>query len=406
MIKRIVKQLTKRLGFEITRYSSKLNGKAIVSLKTENTCQGNVLLSYITDPFLLKEGEPVSNTHTHDGESLQIAKTFLKLGYNVDVIDYRDSTFVPQKAYSIFVSARTNFQRIAQKLNEDCLKIVHLDTAHWLFNNTAAYKRCLALQQRRAVTLESLTWVEPNWAIEYADCATVLGNTFTVNTYSYAQKPIYRLPIPTCTVYPWREDNNYNNRRNQFLWFGSRGLVHKGLDLVLEAFVEMPENHLTVCGPIQKDKDFEKTFYKELYQTSNIHTVDFVDVCSSEFVEIASKCIGLVYPSSSEGQSGAVATCLQAGLIPIISYESGIDVDDFGLVLKDCSIDEITSAIRMVSSLSGEELKLMSRKAWENGRANYTIEKFAEEYEKIVEKIVTDHRINRNVKIPGKVNVN
>ena len=35
-------------------------------------------------------------------------------------------------------------------------------------------------------------------------------------------------------------------------------MVHKGLDLVLEAFAGMPEYHLTVCGPVAKEKDFER----------------------------------------------------------------------------------------------------------------------------------------------------
>jgi hypothetical protein len=47
-------------------------------------------------------------------------------------------------------------------------------------------------------------------------------------------------------------------------------MVHKGLDLVLEAFADMPEYHLTVCGPIQKEQDFERAYYRELYQVPNI----------------------------------------------------------------------------------------------------------------------------------------
>jgi hypothetical protein len=31
--------------------------------------------------------------------------------------------------------------------------------------------------------------------------------------------------------------------------------------LVLNIFAEMPEYNLTVCGPIQKEKDFEKVYY-------------------------------------------------------------------------------------------------------------------------------------------------
>ncbi len=394
-MKKLIKKIFRNFGVEITRYTPDIHQRELITLKPEKGCKGNVLLCYVIEPFLLKEGKSIPNTHTHFWESLQIARTFLNLGYCVDVISYKNKRFTPKKDYSFFVAARTNFQRIAQLLNGDCTKIVHLDSAHWLFNGSSEYRRCLDLQQRKGATLKSFRSVKPNWSIEYADYATILGNNFTVSTYNYSQKPIFPLPVPTYNVYPWPENKNYETCRNHFLWFGGKGLVHKGLDLVLEVFAEMPDYHLTVCGPIREEKDFENVYYKELYKIHNIHTVGWVNVSSYEFSKITNGCIGLIYPSCSEGQSGAVVTCLQAGLIPVISYESGVDVHDFGVILKDCSIDEIKNSIRMVSSLSARELKLMSRKAWEFARANHKREKFTEEFKKAITKIKEVHE-NKN----------
>ena len=69
--------------------------------------------------------------------------------------------------------------------------------------------------------------------------------------------------------------------------------MHKGLDLVLEAFAGMPDHHLYVCGPLQQEKDFVKAFYTELYETPNIHAVGWVDLEGPEFLEIVNKCVGL-----------------------------------------------------------------------------------------------------------------
>jgi glycosyltransferase involved in cell wall biosynthesis len=392
MMKEMIKSIFRKFGLEVTRYIPDPR-EDFVSLKPQNVCRGNVLLALWIKPFLLKDGEPIPNTHSHNWESLQIAKTFLDFGYCVDVIDYHNSEFVPKKDYAFFVSFRTNFERIARRLNNGCIKIVHLDTAHWLFNSSTEYGRCLDLQQRKGATLRSFRSVEPNWAIEYADYATILGNQFTINTYRYAQKPIFRVPISTCAVYPWPEDKDFGNCRKNFLWFGSHGFVHKGLDLVLDVFSEMPDYHLYVCGPIQREPDFMKAYYKELYQTSNIHTIGWVDVSGPEFTETVNKSIGLIYPSCSEGGGGSVIICLHAGLIPIISYESSVDVDDsYGVILKDCSIDTIKNTVQMISSLPAEKLKLMSRKAWEFVRTNHTREKFAEEYKKIITHIIEVHR--------------
>jgi glycosyltransferase involved in cell wall biosynthesis len=393
MIKQIVKQFFKTFGIEIKRYRPRFNEGKVITLKPENISKGNVLLSYIIEPFLLKDEALVSNTHTHDWESLLIAKTFVSFGYSVDVIDYRDKTFVPKKEYAFFVSARTNLQRISELLSEDCLKIVHLDTSHWLFNNTAVYSRSLALQKRRGITLRSLEMklVEFNWAIEYCDFATILGNDHTISTYAYADKRIIPFSVPAITVYPLPEEKDYDAYRKHFLWFGSEGFIHKGLDLVLEVFANMPDYHLTVCGPIVGEKDFESVYYNELYSTPNIHTVGWVDISSPEFLKITDSCIGLIYPSCAEGQSGAVATCLQAGLIPIVSRESGFDVPDFGVILRECSHDEIKNSIQTLSGLSSKELRLMARNTWEYARLNHTRETYARNYEKFVGKITSPH---------------
>ena len=385
-VKQLVKAITQKLGVEVCKNENK-----IISLKPETKPKGNVLLSYTINPFLLKNGELFNNAHTCDWECCHIAKTFLKLRYCVDVIKYDNHKFIPKKDYSFFIDELTNMERIAPLLNKDCVKILHCVWAHWLFNNTAQYQRHLGLRKRRGVALKPRRLLKPNLGIEYSDYATILGNKFTINTYDYAQKPIYRIPISTQVLHPWPKDKDFENCKNHFLWFGSSGLVHKGLDLVLEAFAGMTDYHLYICGPVQKEKDFEKVYYKELYEAPNIHTVGWVDVGGPEFLEITSKCIGLIYPSCSEGQSGTVVTCLHAGLIPILSYESGVDVHDFGVILKDCSIEEIKNSIRMVSGRSIEELKRMSRKAREFARANHTREKFAEEYRNVIDKIISAH---------------
>ncbi len=367
--------------------------RRVISLKAQKPSQGNVLLSYIIEPFLLKPGQPVSNVHQNHWESLQMARIWLELGYSVDVISYKNNTFVPQKDYSFFIDVRRNLQRISPLLNKDCVKIFHIDVAHTLFNSYAELGRLLALQQRRGVTLSPRRFEMPNQGIEQADCAVILGNDWTISTFSYANKPIYRLPSSSELLVSWPEDKDFEACRKRFLWFGSHGLVHKGLDLVLETFTEMPEYHLTICGPIKREKDFENAFYKELYQTPNIHTIGWVDLSSPKFIEIMNSCVGAIYASCSEGQSGSVVTCLQGGLIPIISRECGVDVsDDFGVILKNCSIEKIKNSVQRIASIPVQELKQMSRKAWEFARKNHTREKFAQEYRKIVEKFISNSR--------------
>jgi hypothetical protein len=379
------------LGRSVLTSAREINSldKRFVSLKPNRASRGNVLLCYENKGFFLKSGERIPNDHTNRWEAVQIAQTFLDRGYRVDVISENNDWFVPAKHYSFFVGNRINFDRIADSINHDCVKILHIDTAHWLVNNSGEHQRLLKLQRRKGVTLPTRRSLKPNLAIEHADYATILGNEFTISTYAYANKPLYRLPISSATLYPWPDAKDFEACRNHYLWLGGYGLVHKGLDLVLEAFTQMPDHHLTVCGPIHEESDFANAYEKELYRTPNIHTVGWIDLESPEFLEIRRRCIALIYPSCSEGQCGGVVTCLQAGLIPIISYESGVDVDGFGVILKTCSTDTIKNSVRIMSSLTANELQSRAHKAWEYSRANHTRERFAEEYRKNISAILT-----------------
>jgi glycosyltransferase involved in cell wall biosynthesis len=87
-----------------------------------------------------------------------------------------------------------------------------------------------------------------------------------------------------------------------------------------------------------------------------------------------------------------VVTCLHGGLVPIVSRESGVDVESFGTVLESCSLEEIKDAVRMVASLPVRELRERARGAWEYARAHHTREKFAEEYRQAVSRILSQPR--------------
>jgi glycosyltransferase involved in cell wall biosynthesis len=387
------------LGKPISYLSKKITARIeymkcfrVISLKPTQGSIGNVLLSYRIEPFLLKPDEPIPNNHTWYWECWQIAQTYLELGYCVDVIQFHNHKFVPQKDYAFFIDIRHRLESLSSLVNKDCIKIFHSDTAHLLFHNAAECNRLFALQQRRGITLSPKRYEPPNLGIENADCATVLGNEFTISTFRYANKPLYRVPISSPQVYPWTEKKDFEACRKSFLWFGSGGLIHKGLDLVLEAFEDMPDYHLTICGPINKEEDFERAFYKELYYTPNIHTIGWVDISSANFLEIVNNCVAIVYPSCSEGGGGCVITCMHAGLIPIVSYESSVDVyDDFGLVLKESSVEEIKKYVKKIASLSACELENMAKAAWEFARTNHTREKFAETYRNTVKQIIHQH---------------
>ncbi|MCP5180438.1 MAG: glycosyltransferase [Pseudomonadales bacterium] len=389
LVKRIVRRGKRMLRRLVEKPVVPMHER-VIHLKARGEVRGAVLVAYVIEPFLLSPGEAISNSHTHDWETWRIVQTFLDRGFDVDVISYLNRGFSPKRPYSIFFAARTNFQRIAEQLPSECRKVVHLDTAHWLTNNNAAYQRLLAVRQRRGVALENIKMVEANWALEYADLATILGNVFTIDSYAYAGKPIHRIPISVPEVYPFPSEKDFDAVRRSFLWFGSSGFVHKGLDLVLEAFAGMPEFELTVCGPFDDEPAFLTAFDQELFHTPNIHAVGWVDVASREFQDICQRCVGLVYPTASEGGGGSAVTCMHAALVPIVSYEASVDVGEAGVILEDNSVETIRAVVRALASEPADQLYARSRAVWGFVRERHTRESFGQAFDAFVDEVLLD----------------
>ncbi|OHA85052.1 MAG: hypothetical protein A2481_02065 [Candidatus Yonathbacteria bacterium RIFOXYC2_FULL_47_9] len=362
----------------------------VVHMAPKGKVYGNVLLSYITLPFVISD--KLLDAHTNRWECREIARLFLEQGYAVDVIDWTNTTFIPKKNYRFFIDIHNNLERLSPLLPKDCIKVFHATGAHWLFQNTAEYTRLLDLQKRRGVTLTPQRVMPPSHAIEHADVMTLLGNDFTESTYAYAKKKTYRIPLSTTHTYPSPNQKDFDSAKKNFVWFGGSGMVHKGLDLVLETFAAMPEYNLTICGKISNEKDFEDTYRKELYESKNISVVGLIDPGSKEFQKICDDSIALIYPSCSEGQSGAVITIMHAGLIPVVSYQSGVDVADFGKILKENSIEGVKNMVHEIASLSTETLRSMSLDTWKFAQKNHTRATFSEHYKNFIQELLAHHK--------------
>lgn len=381
------RRFLERLGRRIRRIESR-----VVTVQPEGPPVGRALFSYILDPLLLPADAPLPHSHTHFWESRQMVRTLARLGFTVDAIHWTNSTFFPRERYDLCVDVRLQLERLAPYLPAHALKLLHAETGHWKFYNAAQAKRREELASRRGIQLSPYKSLEPNRAIETADGGTILGNAVTLSTYAFAGKPLLPVPISQPFLYPLPEGKDFAAARRRFVWFGSGGLLHKGLDRVLEAFVDLPELELTVLGPIEREPEFERAFARELYRTPNIRTLGWIDVESARFLEIARTHAALVYPSCSEGQNGGTVTCMHAGLVPIVSRESGVDVTpETGILLERSSIDEIRARVVELSRRSPAELEATSLRAWRWVRAHHTRDRFAAAYREALLELI--HRL-------------
>ncbi len=381
-IGRVIGQLTRRRGLV-----------SLPPLRPSNqSIPPRALISYITAAFDSGKAGDKADPHTNLWECRQIAETFRQFGYGVDVIDWDDRRFTPKKPYEFLVDIGCNLERLAPLVGPDCTKILHATGKHWLFQNRAEYQRLEDLRIRRGAVLLPRRTAPAGFGVEAADCLTVMGNESTVETLRYAGKPCHRIPLSTTAEYPWDDTKDFSWARRRFLWLGKNGMVHKGLDLTLEAFAKLPELQLTVCGPVKLEPDFERLYRRELYELPNIRTVGWVDLAGAQFAEITRECGTLLNPSCSESCSGSVVTCLHAGVTTIVSRESGVDVDGFGVVLEDCTVDQICAAVIGSANRSADDLRARSLAGWQFARAEHTRARFAEKFSKVIESLVSDKR--------------
>lgn len=396
----LANRLLSKFGLEVRRKPFKYQSGIAASLVPDGHPVGRVLISYIPDAILLSDNE-VSAEHTHYWECRHIARSFLAQGYAVDVVHFADSQFVPTHAYDILISARTNLERLARHMPPHCLKIAHLDTAHFLTHNANALRRLVGIRDRHGFTLHNNRVLEDNWAIEAADLGCVLGNEFTAASYRFAGKPIHKIPLSTVRTFDWDDAKNFQTCRDTFLWFGSGGFAHKGLDLVIDAFQDLSELKLAICGPVDVEPRFTRAFDQQMFYTSNIETIGWIDVTGQAFTDLTRRTLATIYPSCSEGGGGSVITCMHAGLIPVVTRQASVDVGDFGVMLESASVDDVRKAALQLSQAPAEELRERARSAWEYAQSHHTREIFAEHYDRFVRDVVLPDLKQRRAKTPA-----
>jgi hypothetical protein len=322
------------------------------------------LLSYITLPF-----KKDSLEHTNFFEAQSWGKILSELGYNVDIIHYENNQDLDLSKYDLICGFGNIFNKYFESGSKK--KIITINYATGLpicFQNQSTLQRVRDVYQKKGVYLgKSARYIEKNWghSTTLVDGIITLGNGLSINQFrKYYDGNIEAIPAPFyLTKDPYKIiSQRKNNSNKHFLWFGSSGLIHKGLDLLLDYFVNHQELTLHICGPINNEEDFVNTYYKELYRTKNIHTHGFIDIGSKKYEEILQSCDFSILPSCSEGGAPSILTSVgNGGLIPIITRECTISTG-YEILIDELNDNGIKKAIDAALSLSKKKIRELQEK--------------------------------------------
>jgi glycosyltransferase involved in cell wall biosynthesis len=336
----------------------------ITILPLSKQCKGNVLISYIANPILWADDDERFYSHSNLWESREIARIFADLGYSVDVIDFRDEEFVPFKPYEVVFDIYNNLGRLSTYVGKHTLKILHCTGSDPYYQNAAELSRVSALNRRhsghyhpkRLIADSSLNYQ----SLQVADVCSLIGNEYTWMTYPKSLRTKFHLlPVSTsCSRQIIKTEDKYVPLERGFLWYFGYGAVHKGLDLVLDVFAKHPELTLHIVGRVDAEDDFMYMYKQELNGLPNIHYYGYLATNSPVFQEILHKSFCIIAPSCSEGISPAVVTCMQIGLYPLVSRDTGITLPPkCGMYLENCSVEEIEKAVQAAYCLLDADLK-------------------------------------------------
>lgn len=349
-------------------------------------CSKKVLFSYSTYHF--NKGEYVA--HSNNQESHVIARVFHELGYRVDVINnnrefkgrFDDYDIVFGEGMPMFQALQSDSQSV----------IIYYGTgSHPWHCSRSSLKRLIEFNQlNNFLALNSTRISDDKWGIaaSAADAVICIGNEQTKQTFlEFGSSNVY----PLDPTFHQRHDSQsilsnkcFSVSRKTALWFGSYGLLHKGLDLAVEAFRSKPDWTLHVCGYLEAESDF----IKELNIPDNVKINGFLDVYSEQFRQLANGCAFTLLPSCSEGTSTAVLTTVgNGGMIPIVTKESGVDINDFGFLVEQ-SQESILDALSEIDSKTDLELKSMANLAYKEVSTRYTLDHFELSIKKSIEGIL------------------
>ena len=350
-----------------------------------NSDQKRAVVCYLTYSFLY-DWEKTNIGRTQPYEIMKIVKTISWFGYAVDVIgcnDLRALEIVKHRKYNLIFGFGEAFYRLTNS-HPDINSILYMTENIPDFSFKQEKVRIDYFYQRhgRKIRLRrsGKFYKKHHFDKLYSHVITMGETELLKKSYS---NPKFIFPTGLRNKkYSFTEKNHMQSRYN-YLWFGSTGAIHKGLDILLDVFYKRDDIILHICGLDKKEKKI-----LNIQQRENIIEYGHVDVNSDAYLELVQRCTYIILPSCSEGFSTSVTTGMLHGLIPVVNKDTGgfNRANDKVIFLEDFRVEYIDKRINELSSFDPEKLSKLSKKVFDFAQENFSIEAF----ENSLREIMTD----------------
>lgn len=354
-----------------------------------------VLMCHLPEAFT-KKGLP--KYHSNFTECHTVAKCFDKLGYSVDCVS-RTKSGIDYSQYDIVFGINGNAFMGAFSADEKIkpLKIFYSVGAETLFNYRVTTLRNRDFHDRHGFWLLNSNRYMPGDARTYyeaglSDAVICLGDEYVFDKFvaedtsndKYKWLPAFYFPTVSN---PTKKD--FAQCRKSILWFGSSGMVHKGLDIAIDFAIGHPDYTLHICGGSRQESEFWDYYTPKIKKCGNIHLHGFIDIESDKFAEILSQCGILLNPSISEGCAVSVLNVLGNGaLLPVYSAATGINLSNVGICVTDVTYNSFEEALLRLESTPVDVFEQKALDAHNLIREKYTIEQYEKRMYDLLKEII------------------
>lgn len=260
--------------------------------------------------------------------------------------------------------------------------------------NANELERIKWFHDKYRVFIKPVRQVAPNFTDEVADYILFKGEydqLMDMNQNAHH----YQLSMPV-DFEPEKVEKDYSKR--DFIWVGGFGALHKGLDIVVDAFEKMPGFNLHLFGSMDKEPELMKWLQRKLNKNSNIQFHGYADFRSARFQNIIKNCVAHVYPSAGENGCATLAQTAHFGVLPITTNTANNQSWCFGWTIsgagRDEMIESIISKIKIAANLPEEILIKKSQAIIDFAKRKFTRDAFIESFDEFLREVKNNKLTN------------
>lgn len=381
-IKTIYQAIVRRL------YEKEYGGKIILNINRDllNDSQKTVLLCYMVKEF--ETNFTTTITHANMYHSLQMVKVLTDHGYAIDVCHAKSVVDLQRlkREYDYIIGFGPLYEAIIKDGIKGCRILLLTENDPKTVQEKYA-ERIAYFKQRHGSKL--LKFNTPRTAfynenqVDKSEVCIAMNSDYNLSRIQRLM-PTYKIKVNTLCNPNYRfEIKDFATAKKHFVWFGSAGAIHKGLDILVDAFAELPDMQLSIYGLTESEVPLIEPLL-----TPNVQIKGRIDVRSDKFItEVVNKHAFVISASCSEGMNTGVATCMMHGLIPVVTKETGFDNPGFIFEMEDYKTASIQSSLCKITQTANEVLNSLSEQVFTYSQQSFSLSNFAEEFDSIISDI-------------------